>query len=1113
MAIRKQNFVIPGPWGGVNELQSPRHIGLTELASSTNVVNRDGRITTRPGFDPTLDFNGPMTVVHKPIELIGAKPAGVMGIAWDTVNGKVYYSLPDLSEIRKSNFNGTSSSVWKSVEAYDIALDVGNFVYWIDVSTGEIQRDVWATSPGQETVTSDIVSASSRFALDAANSVIYHSHRSTGDIRKVDFSGGLPAAGVTLLTASVGPEDIWLSADGGTLYYVDGSRLYKTSTSTPAEVMVVDFALTFPDITDVRRVSGSNFDLWVYVVDFATEAVYRVDMPSGTIVQRVITTDVPFHPPLSSIPTDLSASGFDRWLFFGAIERMFYADISADSYSIVSGFEIQRNFKGVAPNELSRDIRLLQLLEPELNASELMVWFPTTQQYYRMNLGYQSGVELLQANRFVTNNRDAPAFASLGNGALSNKSGRHHYEPTGSLFENGRGGVVICDGNDGISDGNHQPFLFNYVLGDTIWKVVINGTFGTFLLSFDGQTTNSIGYNAEAFLVAANLQSLDSIDGIHVDKTTVGSEITYTIRIHGAWSGQNTPVLSVNGSGLTGPGAGASSTRIQVGGTDLDAFLYCVPVGLPKPVIGSGSGGVLGTITGTGLTGIYSWAVSWYSSRWRMESPPVEIGGNIGATTLWVLQNQGMSIAVQTAMPTTIYFDRTTVPFRHIDYLRIYRRRWGETHTNGIPDGVGATERWALVAQKYLPLDEQDGMTLSQVDNGLDEGVDDAPFENSYPPRNAQFSAFHQGRHFYGNAKDRLVWWSELSKTGLVTLGELGFPYVADSSFFDPLRATATDAATTALVSVADSLLIGTSTTPIRANTSTISSLGGPSLRPLEGVNGPASAWMIVRSDQRGPASQQTSFWIAANGYAYEFDGATQRRLSGNLKQTALATVRKYTHNPEDWTASNLKDSWYWNSMIVDPVENRILYSYFPTDAAGAGQAVQVAAMNLDNGAWTPGWTIPCPVWLVARSPSTGQPIVLCALNAIPSSGGTMVRLVDGADDAGSSFACSFATGNFALGDGTHPKSIAGGGLLLEFQRRSFGGANPPIDIIALLDGSAAATNPGAKALTTDYLGIPVQSGVRRLQLSLSWVHENLMTHPELISLASDFEFEGMRSQ
>ena len=124
-----------------------------------------------------------------------------------------------------------------------------------------------------------------------------------------------------------------------------------------------------------------------------------------------------------------------------------------------------------------------------------------------------------------------------------------------------------------------------------------------------------------------------------------------------------------------------------------------------------------------------------------------------------------------------------------------------------------------------------------------------------------------------------------------------------------------------------------------------------------------------------------------------------------------------------------------------------------------------------------------------------------------------MVRLVDGADDAGSSFACSFATGNFALGDGAHPKSIAGGGLLLEFQRRSFGGANPPIDIIALLDGSAAATNPGAKALTTDYLGIPVQSGVRRLQLSLSWVHENLMTHPELVSLASDFEFEGMRSQ
>ncbi len=1088
MPIKRNQFVVPGPWGGVNELVSSRHIGQTELASAQNVVNRDGRITTRPGY--ALVQNAGLSFVIK--QLLDTTS---FGIAVDGVGGKAYYTTTSTVVETDLSLLNPGNVVTGGVSITRIALDVGSYLFYVD--SNKIVRVDWGTWANKTTLYTSSSGVPRGIAVYNAAGLVYFSEDSaSGSVKSVPIAGG---ASVTLLTGvGSGISGMAVTPDGSTVMWCSTGVVSKSSTATPAAVTIATQGTD--NLANVGYYLTTNR---VYFGNQSSDRILSVKL-DGTGLLTVASVNV-FNN--STIGIDATNGQLYYSTGTGSQSNMGKIDIDTTRYDIVSMFNINRNFKGIASTELSRDIRLIQLLSQSLNESELMAWMPTQDHLYRMNLGFQSASVPGQANRFVTNNRDAPVFASLGTGPLSTKSGRHHYEAVGSMFEDGRGGVVICDGNDGVVDSNDQPFLFNYTLGDTIWTVVVDAMAGNFIMSFDGVDAAAISFDASEFTVNVNLVSFDAIDGVYVDRTVNGNVRTWMIRIHGAWSGQNTPSLTAKndsgGTPLFGNGI-QSVTRTQTGGTDTDAFLYCVPVGLPKPVAGSGSGGFTGDRQPNGLTGIYSYAVTWYSSRWRMESPPVEIGGTIGSTTLFDLVNQRVNITLNTAVPQTIYFDDTTVPFRHIDYYRVYRRKWGETHTNGVPDGVGATGKWEFIGEKYIP---QLGGTLILGDNGLDTGVDEIPFSNGYPPRNAQFSASHQGRHFYGNARDRLVWWSEFTKNGLINKGQLGFAYVGIDSNFDPARAMATDAAVTAITSVGNSLLVGMSSTPIRVNTSTIPSLGIPTLRAMEGVVGPASAWMIVPSDERGPDARQTAFWVASNGYVYEFDGARSQRLSGSLKQTALATVRRYTHDPEDWAAANLKDSWYWNSMIVDPIENRILYSYYPT-VADVGQAIQVAAMNLDNGAWTPGWTIPGKAWLIARDSGTGQPIILFSVSS-----GDLMKLLDGADDSGAIFACSYSTRNFSLGDGTHPKTIAETGLIFEFERRSFGGAAPSLTLAAILDGVAAATNPGAKPLSDDWPGLPVQGGVRRLQLSVSWTHDDLVTHPELVGLGWDYAADGQRSQ
>jgi hypothetical protein len=86
-----------------------------------------------------------------------------------------------------------------------------------------------------------------------------------------------------------------------------------------------------------------------------------------------------------------------------------------------------------------------------------------------------------------------------------------------------------------------------------VQHVTITGTptGGTFTITFDGQTTGAIAYNATASTVQTALEALSNIAPGDV-AVTGSAGGPYTITFQGAYAGVNVPSMTASGAGLTG---------------------------------------------------------------------------------------------------------------------------------------------------------------------------------------------------------------------------------------------------------------------------------------------------------------------------------------------------------------------------------------------------------------------------------------------------------------------------------------------------------------------------------------------------------------------------------
>jgi hypothetical protein len=124
-------------------------------------------------------------------------------------------------------------------------------------------------------------------------------------------------------------------------------------------------------------------------------------------------------------------------------------------------------------------------------------------------------------------------------------------------------------GTDGLT---HTASVTDGVVLDTAATnevqlvTLTSATGGTFLLTFNGQTTAAIAYNATAAAVKAALVALSNIDTGDID-VAGNAGGPYTITFKGAYANQNVAQITADGALLTGSGHNVSATT-SVPGAD-----------------------------------------------------------------------------------------------------------------------------------------------------------------------------------------------------------------------------------------------------------------------------------------------------------------------------------------------------------------------------------------------------------------------------------------------------------------------------------------------------------------------------------------------------------------
>jgi hypothetical protein len=159
-------------------------------------------------------------------------------------------------------------------------------------------------------------------------------------------------------------------------------------------------------------------------------------------------------------------------------------------------------------------------------------------------------------------------------------------------------GLALAKATSGTYSGKWVPLAAR---PNEVQTVSITGTptGGTFTLTFDGETTAGIAYNANAATVQAALEALSNVGPNAVTVTGgPGPGTAWVVTFSGTeYQGSNVPAMTTSGASLTGGTSPASAVAQTTGGgsgvTDasdlLTGFLY-MPVAVPEgatEVIGS----------------------------------------------------------------------------------------------------------------------------------------------------------------------------------------------------------------------------------------------------------------------------------------------------------------------------------------------------------------------------------------------------------------------------------------------------------------------------------------------------------------------------------------------
>lgn len=113
-----------------------------------------------------------------------------------------------------------------------------------------------------------------------------------------------------------------------------------------------------------------------------------------------------------------------------------------------------------------------------------------------------------------------------------------------------------------------------------VQTVTIGGgpTGGSFTLTFDGETTAAIAYNATAAAVKSALTALSNIDA--KDLTVSLASNVYTVTFGGTDAGQNVPQMTASSSLTGGTSPSVTVATTTAGGSGSKTFVRAVKLAL-----------------------------------------------------------------------------------------------------------------------------------------------------------------------------------------------------------------------------------------------------------------------------------------------------------------------------------------------------------------------------------------------------------------------------------------------------------------------------------------------------------------------------------------------------
>lgn len=134
---------------------------------------------------------------------------------------------------------------------------------------------------------------------------------------------------------------------------------------------------------------------------------------------------------------------------------------------------------------------------------------------------------------------------------------------TGNTWLWGMGQVTVRLGKQYVS----EPMFLQTADANEVQTVAITGvpTGGSFTLTFDGQTTAAIAWNANAAAVQSALVALSNVDA--GDITVTGTNPSFTLTFGGQYGGDNVPQVTATPS-LTGGTAPSVTTGTTTAGAD-----------------------------------------------------------------------------------------------------------------------------------------------------------------------------------------------------------------------------------------------------------------------------------------------------------------------------------------------------------------------------------------------------------------------------------------------------------------------------------------------------------------------------------------------------------------